>query len=280
MRFPVGNLCARVGMSRQNYYRGHRQRQRRKVDADLVEQLVRTERAVQPRLGGRKLHYLCGPHLEAAGVRIGRDRFFAVLAEKSLLLEPLPRKPRTTDSRHVLPVFANQVKDLALTAPNQAWAGDITYIRTASGWVYLAVVIELYSRKVIGWAMAGHMQASLVCDALRMALSSRQPLPGVLMHTDRGSQYASQDHRELLQAHALVQSMSRKGNCWDNAVTERFFLNLKMERVWQQQYANLVEAQQDVTDYIVNFYNAQRLHSALGYRTPNEFEAMASDNTL
>ena len=120
MRFPVGNLCARVGMSRQNYYRGHRQRQRRKVDAALVEQLVRTERAVQPRLGGRKLHYLCGPHLEAAGVQIGRDRFFAVLAEKSLLLEPLPRKPRTTDSRHVLPVFANQVKDLALTAPNQA----------------------------------------------------------------------------------------------------------------------------------------------------------------
>ena len=157
-------------------------------------------------------------------------------------------------------------------APNHAWAADITYIRTRQGWLYLAAVMDLFSRKVIGWATAPTMPAELVCSALQMAIASRRPLPGLVVHSDRGSQYASEAHRWLLTRHGHVASMSRKGNCWDNAVMERFFLNLKMERVWQRDYANHLEAVQDITDYIVNFYNANRLHSTLGYRSPNEYE--------
>ena len=151
MKFGVGKLCGRVGMSRQNFYKESRQRKRREVDADLVEQLVKAQRAVQPRLGGRKLHHLCKKSLEEAGAGLGRDRFFDVLADRDLLLEPLPKRPRTTDSRHCLPVFTNRVKGLILERPNQAWAGDITYIRTDEGFLYLSLLTDLYSRKIVGF---------------------------------------------------------------------------------------------------------------------------------
>jgi putative transposase len=136
---------------------------------------------------------------------------------------------------------------------NQAWVADITYIRTRSGWLYLAAVLDLFSRKIVGWAMAPNRLAGLVCSALQMAITQRQPSPGLIVHSDRGSQYASQDYRNLLDRYAFQGSMSRKGNCWDNAVMERFFLNLKMERIWRQDYANHQEAICDVTDYIVGF---------------------------
>ena len=179
----------------------------------------------------------------------------------------------TTNSRHALPVAANVLaRQFNPQAPNRAWVGDITYIRTRSGWLYLAVVLDLFSRRIVGWSMAPSMPAQLVCTALGMAIASRQPLPGLVVHSDRGSQYASQDHTALLARHGLVCSMSRKGNCWDNAVMERFFLNLKMERVWQRDYANHGEAQVDIADYIVGFYNATRLHSTLGYRSPAQYE--------
>jgi putative transposase len=146
------------------------------------------------------------------------------------------------------------------------------YIRTRSGWLYLAAVLDLYARKIVGWAMAPNMPAELVCSALQMALCQRQSPPGLIVHSDRGSQYASQDCRDLLARYGLQGSMSRRGNCWDNSVMERFFLNLKMERVWRQDYANHEEAMRDVTDYIVNFYNSRRLHSKLGYLPPNDYE--------
>lgn len=146
------------------------------------------------------------------------------------------------------------------------------YIRTRTGWMYLAAVLDLYSRKIVGWAMAPTMPASLVCTALQMAIAQRQPAAGLIVHSDRGSQYASAEYQALLKRHELVCSMSRKGNCWDNAVMERFFLNLKMERVWRRDYANQGEAMRDVADYIVEFYNARRLHSTLGYQSPNAFE--------
>lgn len=149
---------------------------------------------------------------------------------------------------------------------------DLTCIRTGRGWLYLAAVLDLYSRKVIGWAMAPSMPAELVCAALRMAIALRQPAPGLIVHTDRGSQYASQAHRDLLDRHGLIASMSHKGNCWDNAVIGRFFLNLKMERVWQRHYANPAEAATDINHYIVGFYNTHRLHSTLGYRSPTDHE--------
>ena len=156
--------------------------------------------------------------------------------------------------------------------PNQAWVSDITYIRTRSGWLYLAVVLDLFARKIVSWAMAPGMQATLVCKALQLAIVQRQPAAALIVHSDRGSQYASAAHQALLTQHGLVGSMSRKGNCWDNAVMERFFLNLKMERVWQRDYANQAEATNDVADYIVNFYNSVRLHSTLGNSPPNVFE--------
>jgi transposase InsO family protein len=198
---------------------------------------------------------------------------------KRLHLKPQWRRKfvHTTDSRHGLPVAANVLqRQFSPHAPNTAWVSDITYIRTDSGWLYLAAVMDLYSRKIVGWAMAPSMPAQLVCQALSMAIGSRRPAPGLIVHSDRGSQYASAEHTRLLHAHGLVASMSRKGNCWDNAVMERFFLNLKMERVWQRRYANQAEARQDVADYIVGFYNTVRLHSTLGYSSPSRFEAQAA----
>ena len=157
---------------------------------------------------------------------------------------------------------------------------DITYIRTRSGWVYLAVVLDVFARRVVGWAMAPNMKAELVCRSLEMAITCRQPAPGLIIHSDRGSQYASQAYRDLIADHALVQSMSRKGNCWDNAVMERFFLNLKMERVWQADYANHPEAMRDVADYIVGFYNSVRRHSTLGYLSPIGYEQLQAGKKL
>lgn len=275
MKFPVGSLCARVNMSRQNYYQGRRQRQRRKVDADLVEQLVRTERAVQPRLGGRKLHYLCGPHLEAAGVRIGRDRFFAVLAEKSLLLEPLPRKPRTTDSRHVLPVFANQIKDLALTAPNQAWAGDITYIRTAEGFLYLNLLTDLYSRKIVGAHAGDTLETEGCLKALEQAVAEMPEGAAPIHHSDRGCQYCSHLFVGRAQACGLSISMTAENHCYENALAERVNGILKQEYWLGGCFRTKAQAKAAVTE-AVWLYNNRRPHQSLKYRTPEEIHRRAA----
>jgi transposase InsO family protein len=179
----------------------------------------------------------------------------------------------TTDSNHALPIADNVLnRQFEPTAANVSWVADITYIRTRSGWLYLAAVMDLYSRKIIGWAMAPNMPAELVSSALQMAIAQRNPPPGLIVHSDRGCQYASYTYRALLARHGLCASMSGKGNCWDNAVMERFFLNLKMERVWQRNYANHAEAARDILDYIVGFYNNVRLHSTLGYLPPNVYE--------
>lgn len=180
---------------------------------------------------------------------------------------------QTIDSKHDFPVVPNILnRQFEPAQPNPAWVCDITYIRTRSGWLYLAAVLDLYSRKLVGWAMAPSMPAQFVCSALQMAIAHRQPAPRLIAHSDRGCQYASQAHQALLAQHGLQASMSRKGNCWDNAVMERFFLNLKMERVWQRDYANHDEAIRDVSDYIVGFYNNTRLHSKLGYLPPSAYE--------
>ena len=155
--------------------------------------------------------------------------------------------------------------------------GSLTFRTSehAAAWLYLAVVLDLFAGKVVGWAMAPDMPAALVCQALQLAIVQRRPAPGLIVHSDRGSQYASALHQKLLTQHGLVGSMSRKGNCWDNAVMERFFLNLKMERVWQRDYANHAEAMRDIADYIVNF-NSVRVHSTLGNLPPNAFEQQSA----
>ncbi|QGP60399.1 putative transposase OrfB [Piscirickettsia salmonis] len=179
----------------------------------------------------------------------------------------------TTDSKHRLPIAKNVLdRNFSATRPNQKYVGDITYIRTQQGWLYLAVVIDLFSRKVVGWAMEDHMEASLVNDALLMALWKRKPKTGLIWHSDRGSQYASESHREILKNHKIKQSMSRKGDCWDNAVSESFFHTLKMELVHHMNFKNRQEAKSAIFEYIEVFYNRKRIHSANDYLSPEEYE--------
>jgi transposase InsO family protein len=193
-----------------------------------------------------------------------------------------PWVPRTTDSRHGEPVAPNRLaRQFTVETPNQVWGSDITYLPTQDGWLFLAVVVDLFSRKIVGWAMASTLETSLVATALTMAIGRRHPLPGLLHHSDRGSQYASQTYQALLQQHQMVGSMSRRGNCWDNAVVERVFRSLKHEGLddtAKEQPATTVKA--IVIDYIEMFYNSHRLHSTLGYLSPNAFEAQAPASQL
>ena len=179
----------------------------------------------------------------------------------------------TTDSKHNKPIAPNLLKrKFTVLEANRYYVGDITYIHTQEGWLYLAVVIDLFSRKIVGWSMDNRMKAKLVNDALLMALWKRKPNKGLVWHTDRGSQYASDSHRAILKDHHVIQSMSRKGNCWDNAVSESFFHTLKTELVHQYQFETKNEAKQAIFEYIEVFYNRERIHSANGYLSPVEYE--------
>ncbi|RJF97024.1 IS3 family transposase [Noviherbaspirillum cavernae] len=265
---PVQQACRVLAVSRAGYYQ-HRRRGERKADVVASVQLKAAFVASGKSYGSRRL---CRA-LQAQGVIIGRYRVRRLMREAAV--RPVWKRKfiHTTDSRHALPVADNVLdRQFDVAAPNRAWVSDITYVRTRQGWLYLAAVMDLFSRKVVGWAMAPTMPAELVASALCMALQQRQPPRGLLLHSDRGSQYASLGYQALLEQHGIVCSMSRKGNCWDNAVMERFFLNLKMERVWQRDYANHGEAQRDIADYIVSFYNCTRLHSTLGYLPPAAYE--------
>ena len=182
-------------------------------------------------------------------------------------------KINITDSNHNLPIAPNILnRDFYASAPDEKYVGDITYIPTNEGWLYLATVIDLYSRKIVGWSMDDTMKTSLVNDALNMAIKNRKPPKGLIWHTDRGSQYASYLHKDLLEQNGIVQSMSRKGNCWDNAVAESFFHTLKTELVYHEIYETKAQANQSIFEYIEVFYNRQRMHSTNNYLSPVEFE--------
>ena len=184
---------------------------------------------------------------------------------------PRRYRVRTTDSKHSLPVAANLLdRNFVAEKPNQVWLADITYISTDEGWLYLAVILDLFTRKVVGWAMREHMRAELTMTALTMAIQRRRPGPGLVHHSDRGSQYAAGDYRNILQAAIITQSMSRKGNCWDNAPMESFFGTLKTELVHQRDYPDRDAARRDLFAYIEAYYNRRRIHSALGYITPEQ----------
>ena len=219
------------------------------------------------------------------GQPMGRHRVRTLMRLNGL--RPVWRRKfvHTTDNKHCLAVSPNVLnRQFEQALPNQVWVADITYIRTKSGWLYLAAVLDLHSRKIVGWAMANAMPAALVCAALQMAIIQRNPASGLIVHSGRGTQYASSEHQALLAKHGLVGSMSRKGNCWLNdelgAVMERFFLNLKMERVWLEDYANHAEATNDIADYIVGFNNSIRLHSKLGNLSTNAFERESTIKNL
>lgn len=214
-----------------------------------------------------------GKVLNALGYPVGRWKARRLMREAGVQVKHRRKYKVTTNSDHKQPVFENKLnRQFDVEAPNQVYVGDITYIWTREGWLYLAVVIDLFSRKVVGWSMSSRMKARLVCDALRMAIWQRQPQAGLIVHSDRGSQYASREYRKLLEIHGFVGSMSRIGDCFDNAVAESFFGSLKQERIHWCHYQTRFSAQQDVLQYISMFYNSYRLHSYLGYKSPNQYE--------
>ncbi len=272
---PAKQMCRVLEVSRSGYYAALRRTQRPPAVCETSVHLKSAFAASGGTYGSRRLRTA----MASRGVVIGIYRLRRLMRQHGLRCAWKRKFVHTTDSKHALPISPNVLnRQFNPTAPNQAWVADITYIRTRSGWLYLAVVLDLFARKVVGWAMAPDMQATLVCRALQLAIVQRQPAPGLIVHSDRGSQYASAAHQALLAQHGLIGSMSRKGNCWDNAVMERFFLNLKMERVWQRDYANHAEAMSDIADYIVGFYNSVRLHSKLGNLPPNAFEQQSAIN--
>jgi transposase InsO family protein len=219
--------------------------------------------------------------LRQSGQRIGHERVRQSLNRQGLRTVYRRQYRVTTDSDHQKPLAPNVLnRRFDGWKINQAWTSDITYLPTAEGWLYLAVILDLGTRRVVGWAMSERINAKLVCDALHMAYWQRQPKGGLLLHSDRGSQYASDEYRQLIQQFRMTQSMSRKGNCWDNAPMESFFKTLKVENTHRLTYVTRSQARLDIVNWIEGFYNAKRLHSAIGYQAPAEFERSLTANKV
>jgi putative transposase len=211
--------------------------------------------------------------LRECGQRTGRKRVARLMRAAGLRAGEHRRFRTTTDSAHGMAIKDNLLaRQFAVAAPNSGWVTDITYLWTLEGWLYLAVILDLFSRRVVGWALSERLERGVALDPLEMALTDRQPPQGLLHHSDRGSQYASHEYQQRLAAHGVLSSMSRKPNCWDNAVAESFFATLQVELVYQRHWRTRTQARSEVFEYIELFYNRQRRHSALGYLCPNEFD--------
>ncbi len=263
-------------MSRQNYYARRRQRQRRQVDAQLVVALVQQERQVQPRLGTRKLHHKLKGKLEQAGVRLGRDRLFEELGRAGLLLAPLPAAyPRTTQSCHKLPVFRNLTKDLQVEHPNQVWVSDLSYLRTEEGYLYLALITDKFSRKIVGWQAGDTLEAPGCLGALEQALSQLPAWAKPIHHSDRGCQYCCHQYVGRLQQAGLAISMTETNHCAENALAERMNGILKQEYGLGQRLATKAQGRQAVAQ-AVWLHNTRRPHTALNYRTPEQMHRLSS----
>lgn len=271
-RFPVTLMCRTLAVSSSGYYAwAARPESRRAVENRRLLMAIRVIHAEsRGTYGSPRVHAA----LTASGQRVGATRVARLMRASAIRAKTVKKWRATTDSAHHHPIVPNTLnRQFAVAAPNRVWAGDITYVRTAEGWLYLAVVLDLYSRRVIAWGMGRRLTRELATEALTMALARRHPTAGILHHTDRGSQYAATAYRTLLASHGLIASMSRRANCWDNAVVESFFHTLKTELVYHRRYTTRAEAQQDIFEWIEVFYNRVRRHSTLGYRSPVEFEA-------
>lgn len=270
--FPVQRMCSVLGVSPSSYYAWQTRPISRRVQAN--QKLMPEIRAIHIRsrktYGSPRVH----AELKADGFRVGKNRVARLMRAENLQGRRKKKQPRTTDSQHSHPVAPNHLnRDFQATRPNEKWLADITYIPTAEGWLYLAVVLDLFSRKIIGWAFADTLESYLVEQAFQMAVQDRPPLiSGLLHHSDRGSQYAGGAYQQLLIDQQVQISMSRTGNCYDNAPMESFFSTLKCEHVHFQNYHTRQEATTDIFSYILGFYNRQRRHSSLGYLSPDEFE--------
>lgn len=271
----VVELCSRVGMSRQNYYAARRLRQRRQVDEDLILELVRRERRMQPRLGGRKLLHLVREDLDEAGVDVGRDRFFEVLAAHDLLVARKPGMPRTTNSRHSLPVFRNLLTGVTLRFPNEAWVSDLTYIRTDEGFLYAAVVTDAYSRKIVGAHIGDSLEAEGCLQALDQAIRDLPAGAHPIHHSDRGCQYCCHAYVERLQARQMPISMTEIQHCYENALAERVNGILKQEYDMDRTFRTKAQAMAAFRQAI-DLYNHRRPHMSLNYRFPAAVHAEAA----
>lgn len=264
-------LCQAGGVSRAGYYRFLEPGEAEKEDVELRSQM-QTIALEWPAYGYRRVHQ----ELIHRGWRINHKRVLRLLRVDNLLCLRKRKFIWTTNSKHELPVYPNLAKDLVLTDINQLWRADITYIRLEVEFVFLAVLLDAFSRRCIGWALQRSLEAGLVLEALRMALRQRRPQPGLVHHSDRGVQYASKDYTDQLDKHGIRISMSRRGNVYDNAMAESFMKTLKYEEVYRTEYRDLAEAQASLKEFLEKIYNRKRLHSALGYRPPREFEQSLS----
>lgn len=272
--YPVAMLCEVLEVSRSGFYawKGRPAPAKGKADAHLAAQIAGVHKGSRGTYGSPRVH----AELRAGGVRVGRKRVERLMRESGLRARQKRRFRRTTDSNHRLPVAPNVLeRRFEVAAPNQVWVTDVTYIPTAEGWLYLAAMLDLFSRRVIGWAASESNDRGLALDTLNVALRARRPRPGLVHHSDRGSPYASDDYRQTLARRGIHASMSRTGDCWDNAVAESFFATLKAELVDHQHYRTREEAIASIGDYIERFYNPTRRHSYLGYKSPIEFELRA-----
>ncbi len=274
--YPVNHLCRLLGVERSTYY-SWLGRPRKIIGPEELALRRRTKMLFagsRESLGSRMM----AANLRREGFTVGRERVRQLMKAMDLAVKQKRKYQITTDSGHDYPVAENVLnRAFSPDAPNQVWGTDITYLWTQEGWVYLAVVIDLYSRRVVGWAMDRRMKQALVIRALMMAINLRQPPSGLLHHSDRGSQYASHAYRKLLKQNGMIASMSRKGNCWDNAPVERFFVSLKREWTDRQLYRTRNEAIADVREYIGAYYNSKRLHSTLDCMTPMDYESILNN---
>jgi len=271
-QYPVTLLCRALRVSRSGYYawRGRSESPRRQADRRLEVQIRQVHTASRQTYGSPRVHAA----LRAQGFHCSEKRVARVMRVAGIRAAQPRRRRSTTDSHHALPVAANLLqRDFAASQINTKWAADITYIATAEGWLYLAVVLDLCSRRVVGWALQPTLEGRLVLDALAMAVRHRQPRGPLLHHSDRGSQYASGAYQARLASAGIACSMSRRGDCFDNASVESFFATLKTELVYRRRFATRSEARQAIFEYIEVFYNRQRRHSALGYLSPVAYEA-------
>ena len=271
-QYSISRLCAMLGIGRSAYYAWKKRKpgQREQNNQALIEHIRRVYKKYRKTYGSPRVY----AQLKKEGISCNKKRVARLMRQNGIKCQRKYRKIITTDSKHDFPVAPNVLnREFKAEKPNQKWVSDITYIPTDEGWLYVAGVLDLFSRRIVGWDMSGQIDATLVENALRMALYQRQPGKELLHHSDRGSQYASHQIRNILAANQITVSMSRTGNCYDNAVMESFWSSLKNEWVHHQKYQTRSQARTDIFSYIEGFYNTVRLHSTLGYLSPSEFEA-------
>jgi transposase InsO family protein len=274
--WPVRVICAALDLSASGYYawRSRPESQRTCSNRALLQEIRQIHSESSGTYGSPRIHAA----LRRGGRRIGRSRIERLMRRAGLRgLAALPRRTRTTDSRHGYPIAPNRLgRNFVASRPGQVWLADLTYIPTGEGWLYLAAILDLRTRKIVGWSMRERLYTEIALEALNMAIERQRPMPGLIHHSDRGIQYAAEAYRLTLARYGITPSMSGKGNCLDNAPMESFFHTLKTERVHHRVYANRGEARRDLFHYIEGFYNSHRLHSGLGYTSPAAFERMAA----